>query len=95
MKFSTGLASSVLLATTAQACVRIYVNEIFTSDTSSTRAVTLWDQDKVSEYHIPYETSGTDPYGWRGQGYLVEIKPNYEGSVVYPNNGRKSAAPCL
>jgi hypothetical protein len=94
MKFSTGLASSVLLATTAQACVRIYVNEVFTSDTSSTRTLTLWDQDKVSAYRIPYDPGNSDPYGWRGEGYLVELKANYEGSVVYPNNGRKSAALC-
>jgi len=86
MKLSTSLAPSVLLATTAQACVRIYVDQVLTSDTTSTQELFLWDQDKVSKYHVPYIGGSR----WSGNGYFVRLDRNNEGYVEYPNGNCKS-----
>jgi hypothetical protein len=82
MKFTTTLAMSVALASTAQACVRILVNEVW----GDTREITLWDQDQVSDLRLPFkETTGNDDI-WQGNGYTVAInKQNTGGSVTYPN----------
>jgi hypothetical protein len=88
MKFSTALAMSVALASTAQACVRILVNEVW----GDTREITLWDQDQVSDLRLPFkETTGNDDI-WQGNGYTVAIhKQTTGGSVSYPNGHCKSA----
>jgi len=87
MKFSTTLAMSVALASTAQACVRILVNEVW----GDTREITLWDQDQVSDLRLPFkETTGNDDI-WQGNGYTVAInKQSTGGSVSYPNGHCKS-----
>ena len=79
---------SVALATTAQACVRILVNEVW----GDTREITLWDQDQVSDLRLPFkETTGNDDI-WQGSGYTVTInKQSTGGSVSYPNGHCKSA----
>ena len=81
MKLSTTLAMSVALATTAQACVRILVNEVW----GDTREITLWDQDQVSDLRLPFKET-------TGNGYTVTInKQSTGGSVAYPNGHCKSA----
>jgi hypothetical protein len=87
MKFSNTFAMSVALAGTAQACVRILVNEVW----GDTREITLWDQDQVSDLRLPFkETTGNDDI-WQGDGYTVAInKQNTGGSVTYPNGYCKS-----
>jgi hypothetical protein len=88
MKFTTSLAMSVALATTAQACVRILVSEV----SGDTREITLWDQDKVSDLRVPFkQTSGNDDI-WQGSDYTVTVnKQNSGGSVTFPNGHCESA----
>lgn len=82
---------SIALATTAQACTRILVNEV----SGNTREITLWDQDNVSDLRLPFkETAGNDDI-WQGSGYTVVIdKQNNGGSVTYPNGyGKPESLP--
>ena len=46
MKPTNALALSALLATAAQACVRVLVDETQYNDGSKTRQIHIWDQDK-------------------------------------------------
>jgi hypothetical protein len=93
MRFSAGLASGVLLASTAQACARIYVNEVKAGDLSISRDIKLWDswagKDLVSELNIPYqspEVNSPDVHRWFGSGYLVRLNgENNWGNMVYPD----------
>lgn len=91
MKLSTSLMLSVALASTAQACVRILVNEVWQDADKKTREATLWDQDIVSDYRVPYGESHGSTDVWRGNGYTVEINQYNDGGVVtYPNERIKS-----
>jgi hypothetical protein len=73
---------SIALTTTAQACTRILVNEVW----GNAREITLWDQDQVSDLRLPFkETMGNDDI-WQGSGYTVTInKQSTGGAVTYPN----------
>jgi hypothetical protein len=91
MKLIATLAASALFATTAQGCVRLFVNEIWSSSTERTREVTLWDQDKVSAVKIPFFYTQTDGDHYSGSGYHVLLNWNNDGGwVIYPNGGSKS-----
>ena len=93
MKFSNTMALTGLLATTAQACTRILVNEVWQSSTERTREVTLWDQDTVSALNLPqgpHLAGGKNYFG--ADHYWVTLGNNDEGgTVVYPNGNCKSS----
>jgi hypothetical protein len=82
MKYSTTLALSGLLATTAQACTRVLVNEVWQSKTERTRDVTLWDNNKVNGLKMPF--AGADELGdtYRANDYFALIYWNNERGVV-------------
>jgi hypothetical protein len=91
MKLSTALALSGVLATTAQACTRVLVNEVRHSSAKRTRDITLWDQDKFTQ-KLPFKHSGRLGDVWSGEGYSVQLYyANTDGTVSYPNKESKPA----
>lgn len=91
MKLSTHLATSIALASTAQACVRILVHEVWQEPSKAIRDITLWDQDMVSAYHVPYGESHGSTDVWRGNGYTVEISSSDDwGQIGLPNGQGKA-----
>lgn len=90
MRFSTILATSIALASTAQACVRILVNQVWEDSSKKTREIIMWDQDKLSDYRVPYGESHGSYDEWRGEGYTVDINQyNDGGTVSYPSERSK------
>lgn len=92
MKFATTVASSGLLAATAQACTRILVNEVWQSQTERTREVKLWDQDSVSALNLPQgpNLAGGKNYFGANHYWVTLGNDNEGGTVVYPNGNCES-----
>ncbi|TLD34175.1 hypothetical protein PspLS_00102 [Pyricularia sp. CBS 133598] len=86
MKFSAVFAAIGLLNTT-QACVRISVNEIWSSSTERTRELKLWDNDDVNGEAMSFYGRGEHgDYYAIGNRYYVFLNWNNDGGfVVYPN----------
>jgi hypothetical protein len=91
MKFSAALASSIMLANTALACVRVYVDNKDGSN-GLHQEVYVWDQDKVSRLHLDYNSNNGNPF-FRRDGYTVQLNGYGGGRVTYPNGNCTSLAP--
>ncbi|CAI6301216.1 unnamed protein product [Periconia digitata] len=87
MKLPVVLVLGSLWASSAQACVRILVDEVWKDSVERTREVHLWDNDKVNNRLIPFDFYGKDEDRWRGSDYRVSLNPNTDGGRVWlPGN---------
>lgn len=91
MKFFAAIASSIMLANTALACVRVYVDNKDGSN-GLHQEVYLWDQDKVSKLRLDYHSNNGNAYFGR-DGYTVRLNGYGGGRVTYPNSNCTSSAP--
>ncbi|PVH99858.1 hypothetical protein DM02DRAFT_710056, partial [Periconia macrospinosa] len=86
MKLLDLLFLATLSASSAQACVRVYVKEFWKNPTERTRRVTFWDNDVKTKENLSF--NGRTPQGldkFSIQGYNVILKPNTDGgSVTFP-----------
>lgn len=93
MKISTGVGLSILLASTAEACTRVLVKEVWQSETKRTRDLTLWDDEMSEGVQLKWGgalNDGTSREQWSGQGYWAGIYQNNDGGQVqYPNKRSK------